>query len=313
MSNIVNSQAEIHAQYGGVVPERAARRHMETIKAVIEEAFKVAEVTLHDIDAIAVTAGPGLIGGLLVGTVTAKTVALMSDKPIMAINHLEGHLLTARLCYDVEFPYLLLLASGGNFMFVEVFGVGKYKVLGETLDDAAGEAFDKAARMLGLSYPGGPALEKFAIGGDPTRFKYTMPLLRRKGCDGSFSGLKTATKRHVEIAGDMTETDRRDLAASFQEIVANFAIRQLGKAWQMTESHPVRVVLSGGVAANTRLREKVAELAEQLNITPYFPPIELCGDNAAMIGWCAIERHNAGFSYSEPNFKTMPRWPLSIL
>jgi N6-L-threonylcarbamoyladenine synthase len=229
----------------------------------------------------------------------------------MAINHLEGHLLTVRLCYAVEFPYLLLLASGGHFMFVEVFAVGHYKILGETLDDAAGEAFDKVARMLGLSYPGGPEIEECAKGGDPTRFRYTMPLLRSPGCDASFSGIKTATKTYIASMPNMTVSDKSDVAASFQNIVASFAVRQLNKAWHMTESQPPRIVLAGGVAANTTLRERVAHFATQMKLEAYFPPISLCSDNAAMIGWCAIERLNAGFGYSKPDFKTLPRWPLS--
>jgi N6-L-threonylcarbamoyladenine synthase len=311
MSNIVNSQAKLHSKYGGVVPENAARMHVETIGDVVNEALSVAETTVDEVDVVAVTAGPGLIGGLLVGTVTAKTIALAKHKPIVAVNHLEGHLLTARLCYTVQFPYLLLLASGGHFMFVEVFAVGRYKVLGETLDDAAGEAFDKASRMLGLSYPGGPEIERCAKGGDPTRFHYTMPLLRNPGCDASFSGIKTATKVHVESMQDMTDSDRSDIAASFQDIVTSFAVRQLNRAWRMTESHPARIVLAGGVAANTVLREKVACFAAQMNLETYFPPVALCSDNAAMIGWCAIERLNAGFGCSNPDFKTLPRWPLS--
>ncbi|MDR2459019.1 MAG: tRNA (adenosine(37)-N6)-threonylcarbamoyltransferase complex transferase subunit TsaD [Holosporales bacterium] len=311
ISNIVNSQAKLHSRYGGVVPENAARMHVETIGDVVNEALKVAKVTLDDIDVVAVTAGPGLIGGLLVGTVTAKTIALAKCKPIVAVNHLEGHLLTARLCYTTDFPYLLLLASGGHFMFVEVFAVGHYKVLGETLDDAAGEAFDKVARMLGLSYPGGPEIERCAKDGDPMRFHYTMPLLRSPGCDASFSGIKTATKIHIASMPNITDLDKSDVAASFQNIVTSFAVRQLSKAWDMAESLPTRIVLAGGVAANTVLRERVTHFATHMNLETYFPPVSLCSDNAAMIGWCAIERLNAGFGYSKSDFKTLPRWSLS--
>ncbi|MDR1609702.1 MAG: tRNA (adenosine(37)-N6)-threonylcarbamoyltransferase complex transferase subunit TsaD [Holosporales bacterium] len=311
ISNVVNSQAKLHSQYGGVVPENAARMHAETIGAVVNESLRFAEITVDDIDVVAVTAGPGLIGGLLVGTVTAKTIALAKRKPIVAVNHLEGHLLTARLCYTVDCPYLLLLASGGHFMFVEVFAVGHYKVLGETLDDAAGEAFDKVARMLGLAYPGGPEIERCARNGDQTRFSYTMPLLRNPGCDASFSGIKTATKIHIESIPNITDSDKNDIAASFQNIVTSSAVRQLSKAWHLTSSRPARIVLAGGVAANTELREKVARFATQMKLETYFPPIALCSDNAAMIGWCAIERISAGFEYSNPDFKTLPRWPLS--
>ncbi|MDR0695337.1 MAG: tRNA (adenosine(37)-N6)-threonylcarbamoyltransferase complex transferase subunit TsaD [Holosporales bacterium] len=314
VSNVINSQIETHKRYGGVIPEYAARRHMDYIDVVINEALRSANnLTIDDVDVIAATAGPGLIGGLLVGTVTAKTIALMKSKPFMAINHLEGHLLTVRLCCEVEFPYLVLLASGGHFVFAEALGVGDYRVLGETLDDAAGEAFDKVAKMLGLEYPGGPSIEKYAKKGDKNRFKYTMPMQRRDGCDASFSGIKTATKLHIEYISDINEQDRYDIAASFQNAVVNFIAKQTERAYAMTKTSPKNIVLSGGVAANLALREVLAIFATKIGANLFVPPVSLCSDNAAMIGWCAIERIRAGHGFSGLDFKTKPKWGLDEL
>ncbi|MDR1233961.1 MAG: tRNA (adenosine(37)-N6)-threonylcarbamoyltransferase complex transferase subunit TsaD [Holosporales bacterium] len=310
LSNIIRSQIHVHAPFGGVVPEIAARNHLDAIDTVIEEAIRAGGLAISEIDVIAATAGPGLIGGLLVGMVSAKTIALMSQKPFMAINHLEGHLLTVRLCYDVEFPYLLLLASGGNFLFAEVMGVGNYRILGQTLDDAAGETFDKVAKMLGLEYPGGPSIEKAARNGDESRFQYTIPMQRRKGCDVSFSGIKTATKLHIVKLKEVTEQDKADIAASFQHVVTRFITIQLRKAYEMTDAHPRNVVIAGGVAANSRLREEVSKFCLERNLAFCAPPIALCSDNAAMIGWAAIERIRAGFSFSELDAKTRPRWSI---
>lgn len=314
LSNVINSQIEIHKKYGGVIPEFAARNHLDNIDTVINEALNIADTKINDIDVIAATAGPGLIGGLLVGLVTAKTIAMMLDKPFMAINHLEAHILTPRLCYeDLHFPYLTLLTSGGHFVFVEVIGVGNYKILGETLDDAAGEAFDKVAKMLELEYPGGPSIEKHAENGDHNRFKYTTPLMKQSGCNGSFSGIKTATRLHINSLGDaITEIDKRDIAASFQHIVVRFIMRQFEKALNMASSKNIRnVVVAGGVAANKYLRLEMQKFADKKNLKFYAPPINLCSDNAAMIGWCAIERINAGVQYSTLDVPARPRWPLT--
>jgi N6-L-threonylcarbamoyladenine synthase len=312
LSNVINSQIDLHAKYGGVVPEYAARNHVDMIDVVINEALKLAKIDFDEIDAIAATGGPGLIGGLLVGMVTAKTLSIMWNKPFMAINHLEGHLLTARLCYDVEFPYLLLLTSGGHFMFVEVFGTGKYKVLGETLDDAAGECFDKVGKMLKLKYPGGPLIEEYAKQGDQKRFKYAMPLQKKEGCNASFSGIKTATKGHIQSLGEnLTYQDKCDIAASFQGIVINFIERQIKKAYAMTTTSIQNVVISGGVAANLALRAALLNFAEGLNLNFFAPPVSLCSDNAAMIAWAAIERISCGFPYSPIDFNTRPRWPIT--
>jgi N6-L-threonylcarbamoyladenine synthase len=311
LSNVINSQVAIHAKYGGVIPEYAARNHLDSIDSVVKEALAQAGLQLNDIDAIAATGGPGLIGGLLVGMVTAKTIAMMIKKPFMAVNHLEGHLLTVRLCDGVEFPYLLLLTSGGHFFFAEILAVGRYRILGETLDDAAGEAFDKVAKILGLPYPGGPSIEKAAGAGDPTRFKYTMPLQRRSGCDASFSGLKTATRLHVEAIANLSDQDRCDIATAFQDIVVRFIIKRLANAYGMTESNPRTVVIAGGVAANKALRIAITDFCMRRNLRFCAPPIGLCSDNAAMIGWAAIERIKAGFPYSDLQAKTRPRWPIT--
>jgi len=312
LSNVINSQINLHAKYGGVIPEYAARCHIESIDYVIKQALADASIKLNDLDAIAVTSGPGLIGGLLVGVVTAKTLAVLNNKPFMAINHLEGHLLTTRLCYDVPFPYLLLLTSGGHFIFAEVLGIGNYKILGETLDDAAGESFDKVSKMLGLGYPGGPIIEEYAKKGNPNRFPYTIPLQKKSGCDVSFSGIKTATKLHIESLGDkITEQDKFDIAASFQNIVIKFVIKQISKAYNMATSKPKNVVVSGGVAANTKLREALFNFSKENNLNFFAPPLSLCSDNAAMIAWTAIERIKSGFHYSKLDFKTRPRWSIT--
>ncbi len=311
LSNVINSQIHIHAEYGGVIPEFAARNHADMIDKVIKESLDKANCKIQDIDIIAATGGPGLIGGLLVGMVTAKTIAVMLDKPFMAINHLEGHLLTTRLCYDVDFPYLLLLTSGGHFIFAEVFCVGNYKILGETLDDAAGESFDKVAKMLGFEYPGGPAIQKYAELGDPNRFEFTMPLQRRSGCDASFSGLKTAARLQIEKLEKVTDQDKYDMAASFQYIVVKFITRQIEKAYHMTESLPKNVVVAGGVAANKSLRESLLKFCQENNLNFFAPPLSLCSDNAAMIAWAAIERKKAGFSYSDLDIQTRPRWSIT--
>ncbi|MDR0640383.1 MAG: tRNA (adenosine(37)-N6)-threonylcarbamoyltransferase complex transferase subunit TsaD [Holosporales bacterium] len=311
LSNVIKSQIEVHVPFGGVVPEFAARNHMDAIDTVINDAIKQSGHDLREMDAIAATAGPGLIGGLLVGMVTAKTIALMSQKPFMAINHLEGHLLTARLCYDVEFPYLLLLASGGHFLFAEVMGIGDYRILGQTLDDAAGESFDKVAKMLGLAYPGGPSIEEAAKHGDDSRFQYTIPMQRRAGCDVSFSGIKTATKIHISKLDSMTDQDKSDVAASFQSIVTKFITIQLRKAYQMANTKLRNMVIAGGVAANTRLREEVSHFCDQHGLNFYAPPMSLCSDNAAMIGWAAIERIGHNLPFSDFDARTRPRWPIT--
>ena len=311
LSNVINSQINVHAQYGGVVPEFAARCHVDVIDKVINEALSIAKCKIEDIDIVAATACPGLIGGLLVGTVCAKTICAITGKPYMAINHLEGHLLTCRLCYDVEFPFLLLLTSGGHFFFAEVLGVGKYEILGKTLDDAAGECFDKVAKMLGFGYPGGQVIQRHAENGDPGRFKFPIPLQRRPGCDVSFSGIKTAVKLQIETLTNLNDQDKCDISASFQQTVVSFIIKQIAKAFKMCRANPLSVVVAGGVAANLALRKELLSFASKHHLQFYAPPLHLCSDNAAMIAWTAIERHKAGFPVSPLDSKTAPRCSLS--
>ncbi len=308
LSNIISSQIDIHKEYGGVVPEYAARNHMYSIEECINKALNKANININDIDAIAATSGPGLIGGLLVGTVTAKTIAIMANKPFIAINHLEGHLLTARLCNRIDFPFLLILASGGHFIFAEILDINQYNILGQTIDDSAGECLDKVAKMLGLPYPGGPAIEKLSEQGDSNRFKFPMPLLRRKGCDVSFSGLKTAARLLIE---KLEEKDKADMAASFQMAIIKAIINKAKKAVDMCIQNINSIVLAGGVAANKLLRLNVEQLAYDNKVKFYAPPITLCSDNAAMIAWAAIERiHKYGY-YSSPITQiTRPRWNI---
>lgn len=312
LSNIVGSQLDIHAQYGGVVPEYAARCHMFLLENCVLKALNQAHISASDIDVVAATSGPGLIGGLLVGSVFAKTLSISLNKPFMAINHLEGHLLTVRLCYDVPFPFLLCLASGGHFVFAEIAEVGQYRILGETLDDAAGECLDKVAKLLGLSYPGGPNIEKLAQKGNPYRFKFPEPLLKRNGCDVSFSGLKTAARVLVQSRNIVQniESIKADIAASFQMAIMNFIVRQAQKAIGMCNLKISSIVLAGGVAANKLLRSMFTDLAIKNELQFYAPPLNLCSDNAAMIAWAAIERINAGYPYSPIIAPTNPRWAL---
>lgn len=333
LSNIINSQINIHKEYGGVVPEYAARNHMSSIETCINEALTKANVNINDIDAIAATSGPGLIGGLLVGTVTAKTISIIANKPFVAINHLEGHLLTSRLCYKIDFPFLLILASGGHFIFAEILDIDKYNILGQTIDDSAGECLDKVAKMLGMQYPGGPAIEKLSKQGNPNKFKFPMPLLRTKGCDVSFSGLKTAARLLIEKIFSRQERNKpdiskgnllcetesilelrnkADIAASFQLAVVNAIVNRSKRAIQMCNSEINSIVLAGGVAANKLLRLKIEQLAYDNKVKFYAPPIKLCSDNAAMIAWAAIERiHKYGYYSSPITHITRPRWDIN--
>ncbi len=313
LADVVLSQLEAHRPYGGVVPEVAARAHLDHIDRLIAEAMRGAAIGFADLDAVAATGGPGLIGGVMVGVMTAKAVAAVHAKPFVAVNHLEGHALTARLTDGLEFPYLLLLASGGHCQLLVVEGVGRYRRLGTTVDDAAGEAFDKVAKMLGLGYPGGPAVEQAARGGDAARFALPRPLKGRPGCDFSFSGLKTAVRLALEGLGQVPgRQDIADLAASFQEAVADAVADRCRRAIAaFRETHPAgnRLVVAGGVAANAVLRARLAALAESCGMQLVAPPLRLCTDNGAMIAWAGLERFRLGFS--DPlDFAPRPRWPL---
>lgn len=314
LSNIVWSQVE-HEAYGGVVPEIAARAHMEHIEEVISKALREANISLKDIDAVAATAGPGLIGGVIVGVMTAKSIASVTKKPFIAVNHLEGHALTVRLTDNTPFPYLLLLASGGHCQFLIVSGVGEYIKLGGTIDDALGEAFDKVAKMLGLGYPGGAALEKLAKSGNEHAFHFPIPLKGRAGCDFSFSGLKTAVRlkiQELEKAGELSQQQKADICASFQ-YTATLSVLERAEAAiaKFKELHPdgKHFVLSGGVAANQYIRGKLQNMLTSHSLNLVAPPIKLCTDNAAMIAWAGLERLRLG-QRDSLDFEPRARWPL---
>ncbi len=309
----VLSQIADHAPWGGVVPEIAARAHLAALGPMVADAMAQTGVGFADLGAIAATAGPGLIGGLIIGSGFAKGAALASGKPYLAINHLEAHALTARLPglagEQPEFPYLLLLLSGGHCQCVAVLGVGKYRRLGSTLDDAVGEAFDKTAKLLGLPYPGGPALEAIAREGDPKRFDLPRPLLRWQGCDFSFSGLKTAVAQLV--AGNSDALPRQlaaDIAASFQAAVADILADRLAHAILLLPQANA-VIIAGGVAANLLLRQRLAAVTSEYGKMLIAPPQRFCTDNAVMVAWAGIERLRLGISdpLSTP---CRPRWPL---
>jgi len=315
LSNVVHSQIAAHTPYGGVVPEIAARAHLEYLDAVIGRALADAGVTLSEIGGIAATGGPGLIGGVIVGVMTAKAIAASAGKPFIAVNHLEAHALTARLTAPadapLEFPYLLLLVSGGHCQLLEVEGVGRYRRLGTTIDDAAGEAFDKAAALLGLGFPGGPALERAAASGDPARFALPRPMLGRPNADFSFSGLKTAL-RQMAAEQELDEQTKADLAASFQAAITASLVDRTRRAIDMFEERhgPGRpLVVAGGVAANKTIRAALAGLAEKRGMALAVPPIGLCTDNAAMVAWAGIERLSVGPA-DTLDFAPRPRWPL---
>ncbi|MBL0933478.1 MAG: tRNA (adenosine(37)-N6)-threonylcarbamoyltransferase complex transferase subunit TsaD [Rhizobiaceae bacterium] len=312
LSNIVLSQIEDHAAFGGVVPEIAARAHVEAVDGVLEAALAEAGVKLSDLDAIAVTAGPGLIGGLIVGLMTAKALAAASGVPLVAINHLEGHALTARLVEDVAFPYLLLLVSGGHTQIVEVRGVGDYRRLGSTIDDALGEAFDKTAKLLGLPYPGGPSVEEWAARGDAKRFAFPRPLRGEARPDFSFSGLKTAVRQAANSIAPLSEQDVADICASFQRAIVETLQERLGKALSAFPPVEDRVlVVAGGVAANKAIRAALEASCAAAGFRLIAPPLALCTDNAAMIAWAGLERLAANIE-GEDAMALSPRsrWPL---
>jgi N6-L-threonylcarbamoyladenine synthase len=317
LSNVVLSQVKDHAPYGGVVPEVAARAHIHHLDRLVKKAVDDAGVGFSGLDAVSATAGPGLSGGLIVGLTMAKAIALARGVPFLAINHLEGHALTPRLLGDVQFPYLLLLISGGHTQFQLVRGVGDYKRLGTTIDDALGEAFDKTAKLLGLGYPGGPLVESFALRGNAKRFGLPRPLKGRAGCDFSFSGLKTAVRETAEDLGIMTEQDKADLCASFQLAVAETMADRLRKAFQIFREAcgdvlAPTLVVAGGVAANKALRNMLDLSCADNGFKLSVPPFHLCTDNAAMIAWAAAERFALGLS-DDQSSPVRPRWPLDTV
>ncbi len=311
LASVVAGQTQLHADFGGVVPEIAARAHAEKLDHCIEEALAEAGVSLADLDGIAVTAGPGLIGGVLAGVMMAKGLAAGSGLPLVGVNHLAGHALTPRLTDQIAFPYLMLLVSGGHCQFLRVDGPDDFTRLGGTIDDAPGEAFDKVAKLLGLPQPGGPVVEALAAQGNPKRFTLPRPLLDRPGCDMSFSGLKTAVLRLrdqlVADQGGLHEQDRADICAAFQRTVAAVLSEKSRRA---LAANPVATfAVAGGVAANRELRAALEGVAAETGATFLAPPLKLCTDNGAMIAWAGIEAYRQG-QRDGMDLVARPRWPL---
>jgi N6-L-threonylcarbamoyladenine synthase len=316
LSSIVEGQTKLHARYGGIVPEIAARAHAERLDHCVEQALKVAQVGLRDLDGIAVTSGPGLIGGVLSGVMLANGLAVTTGLPLIGVNHLAGHALTPRLTDDLAFPYLVLLVSGGHGQFLIAHAPDRFQRLGGTIDDAPGEAFDKIARLLGLPQPGGPAVEAMAQDGNAKRFAFPRPLLDRPGCDLSFSGLKTAVLRArdtlVSAQGGITQADRRDLCAGFQaavaEVLAEKSRRALAVYLDLAPSFPAFAV-AGGVAANGAIRAALETVCQDHGVSLIAPPLALCTDNAAMIAWAGLELSRVG-AVDPADLIARPRWPL---
>jgi len=315
LSNVVLSQVSEHAAFGGVVPEIAARAHVEALDHIISNAMAEAGCSFNAIDGVAAAAGPGLIGGVIVGLTTAKAIALVREKPLIAVNHLEAHALTARLTDSIAFPYCLFLASGGHTQIVAVRGVGDYVRLGTTVDDAIGEAFDKTAKLLGLGYPGGAVVESEAKSGDPSRFALPRPMLGKPNADFSLSGLKTALRLEAEKIAPISDQDVRDLCASFQQAVVDVVADRLRAGLKLFREHcgnPTALVAAGGVAANGAIRKVLHRLSFEGGTLLVAPPAELCTDNGAMIAWAGAERLALGLV---DTLDTPPhaRWPLSDL
>ncbi|WP_299950194.1 tRNA (adenosine(37)-N6)-threonylcarbamoyltransferase complex transferase subunit TsaD [uncultured Ruegeria sp.] len=316
LSSVVHGQAELHSAYGGVVPEIAARAHAEKLDVCVEQALTQADIALSDLDAIAVTAGPGLIGGVISGVMCAKGLSAATGLTLIGVNHLAGHALTPRLTDGIAFPYLMLLVSGGHCQYLIAHGPEQFTRLGGTIDDAPGEAFDKTARLLGLPQPGGPSVEAEARAGDPNRFRFPRPLLDRPGCDLSFSGLKTALMRLrdqiVADKGGLTRQDRADLCAGFQrsivDTLAEKTRRAIGLYLEVSPPAPV-IAVAGGVAANTAIRSALETVSEEMGARFIAPPLALCTDNAAMIAFAGLERYRTG-ARDGLDLIARPRWPL---
>ncbi|MDB4279953.1 tRNA (adenosine(37)-N6)-threonylcarbamoyltransferase complex transferase subunit TsaD [bacterium] len=311
LSNIVSSQVDIHKDFGGVVPELAARSHIEKIDLITKKAIEESGVTLENVDAIAATAGPGLIVCLSVGLSFGKAIASSLKKPFIAVNHLECHALSPKLNSKLDYPYLLLLISGGHTQFLNVQGLGKYKRLGTTIDDAVGEAFDKTAKMLGIEFPGGPQIEVYAKKGDPNKYELPKPIFHKGGCNLSFSGLKTAVLRITKQI--KTKQEKYDLAASFQKTVEEILYKKSKVAFKefknSNNDKSNTFVVAGGVAANKNIREVLKNLCKEEKFNAIFPPISLCGDNAAMIAMVGLEKFKLN-QFNELDHPAKPRWPL---
>ena len=311
LSSIVSSQIEEHEKFGGVVPELAARAHLENIDFIINRALEESNLSIDDMDGIAATAGPGLIVCLTVGLNVGKSIAAFAKKPFVAVNHLEGHALSPKLNSKIDYPYLLLLISGGHSQFLSVQGLGKYKRLGTTIDDALGEAFDKTAKLIGIEFPGGPKIEEFAKLGDKNFYSLPKPIINRGGCNLSFAGLKTAVlKISKEIKSNQ---EKYNLAASFQNTIEEILCEKSKVAFKEfkknNKSKKNTFVIAGGVASNKSIRQKLIDLSLKEEFDPIFPPIDLCSDNAAMIAMVGLEKYKLGLSNSI-DFPARPRWPL---
>ena len=311
LSNIISSQVDVHKEFGGVVPELAARSHMEKIDWIVQKAIDDSGKKIEEIDAVASTAGPGLIVCLSVGLSFGKAFASAIEKPFIAVNHLEGHALSPKLNSKLNYPYLLLLISGGHSQYLNVQGLGKYKRLGTTIDDALGEAFDKTAKLLGVEFPGGPQIEILAKKGDPNKYELPKPIFHKGGCNLSFAGLKTAV---LKISKQIkTEQEKYDLAASFQKTIEEILYKKSKIAFKefkkMNTTNKNKFVVAGGVAANKRIREVLTNLCKEEEFEAIFPPINLCGDNAAMIAMVGLEKFKLK-QFSELDSPAKPRWPL---
>ena len=311
LSNIISSQVEIHKDFGGVVPELAARSHIEKIDLIVQRAINESEKSIEDIDAVACTAGPGLIVCLSVGLSFAKTFASIINKPFIAINHLEGHALSPKSNSLLDYPYLLLLISGGHSQYLNVQNFGKYKRLGTTIDDALGEAFDKTAKLLGVEFPGGPQIEVLAKKGDPEKYNLPKPIFNKGGCNLSFAGLKTAVLKITKTI--KTDQEKFDLAASFQKTIEEILYKKTKIAFEQFEKNKTLkkkvFVVAGGVAANKKIRSVLINLCKEKNYESIFPPIELCGDNAAMIAIVGLEKFKLK-QFNNLDYPAKPRWPL---
>ena len=311
LSNIVSSQVDIHKEFGGVVPELAARSHMEKIDWIVQKAIDDSGVNINELDAVASTAGPGLIVCLSVGLSFGKAFAASLNKPFIAVNHLEGHALSPKLNSKLSYPYLLLLISGGHSQYLSVKDLGQYKRLGTTIDDAIGEAFDKTAKLLGIEFPGGPQIEVLAKKGNPNKYNLPKPIFNKGGCNLSFAGLKTAI---LKIANKIkTDQEKFDLAASFQKTVIEILNKKTKIAFtefeKQTNPKEKKFVVAGGVAANKDIRNMLVNLCKEENYEPIFPPIELCGDNAAMIAMVGLEKFKLK-KFDNLDHPAKPRWPL---
>ena len=311
LSNIVSSQIDVHKEFGGVVPELAARSHIEKIDLITKKAIEVSGVKLKDIDAVAATAGPGLVVCLSIGLNFGKTIASSINKPFIAVNHLEGHALSPLLNSKLNYPYLLLLISGGHSQFLMVNNLGKYKRLGTTIDDALGEAFDKTAKLIGIEFPGGPQIEEYAKKGNPKKYLLPKPIINKGGCNLSFAGLKTAV---LKVAKNISsKKEKYDLAASFQRTIEEILFKKSRIAmneFKKTNRKKKNIfVIAGGVAANKNIRKVLSDLCIEENFIPVFPPLELCGDNAAMIAMVGLEKFKKK-KFDKLDYPVKPRWSL---